>query len=155
MLKPGDILQDRYVIEDKIGQGGMSYVYRAHDKKLGRVVALKVLKEEFCSDEDFIKKFKNEAMSAARLTHPNIVAAYDVIEEGELHCIVMELIEGITLKNYIARKGKLSNRETIGIAIQAAEGIEAAHKNGIIHRDIKPQNIIISKDGKRLSLPRL
>ena len=148
MLKPGDVLQDRYVIEDKIGQGGMSYVYRAHDKKLGRVVALKVLKEEFCSDEDFIKKFKNEAMSAARLTHPNIVAAYDVIEEGELHCIVMELIEGITLKNYIARKGKLSNRETIGIAIQAAEGIEAAHKNGIIHRDIKPQNIIISKDGK-------
>ena len=148
MLKPGDILQDRYVVEDKIGQGGMSYVYKAHDNKLGRTVALKVLKEEFCQDEDFIKKFKNEAMSAAKLAHPNIVAAYDVIEEGELHCIVMELVEGITLKNYIARKGRLSNRETIGIAIQAAEGIEAAHKNGIIHRDIKPQNMIISKDGK-------
>ncbi len=148
MLNPGDVLQERYEVEEKIGQGGMSYVYKALDKKLGRVVALKVLKEEYCTDESFIKKFKNEAMSAAKLSHPNIVAEYDVIEEGDLHCIVMELVEGITLKNYIARKGRLSNKETIGIAIQAAEGIEAAHKNGIIHRDIKPQNMIISKDGK-------
>lgn len=148
MLKPGDILDGRYEIEDRIGQGGMSYVYRAHDNKLGRTVAIKVLKEEFSGDEEFIKKFRNEAMAAAKLSHPNIVAAYDAVDEGELHYIIMELVEGITLKNYIARKGRLSNRETLGIALQAAEGIAEAHKKGIIHRDIKPQNMIISKDGK-------
>ena len=148
MLNAGYILDNRYEIEDKIGQGGMSYVYRARDTKLGRVVAIKVLKEEFAEDEDFIRKFKNEAQAAAKLSHPNIVAAYDVVDEGELHYIVMELVEGITLKNYIARKGRLSNKETIGIALQAAEGIGEAHRKGIVHRDIKPQNMIISKDGK-------
>ena len=148
MLKTGDLLDNRYEIEEKIGQGGMSYVYRAKDTKLGRTVAIKVLKEEFAGDEEFIRKFRNEAMSAAKLSHPNIVAAYDAVDEGDLHCIIMELVEGITLKNYIARKGQLSNRETLGIALQAAEGIAEAHKKGIIHRDIKPQNMIISKDGK-------
>lgn len=148
MLKPGDLLNNRYEIEDQIGQGGMSYVYRAHDRKLGRTVAIKVLKEEFSGDEEFIKKFRNEAMAAAKLSHQNIVAAYDAIDEGGLHYIIMELVEGITLKNYIARKGRLSNRETLGIALQAAEGIAEAHRKGIIHRDIKPQNMIISKDGK-------
>lgn len=148
MLNAGYVLDNRYEIEDKIGQGGMSYVYRAQDKKLGRVVAIKVLKEEFSEDEEFIRKFKNEAKAAAKLAHPNIVGAYDVVDEGELHYIVMELVEGITLKNYIARKGSLSNKETIGIALQAAEGIGEAHKKGIVHRDIKPQNMIISKDGK-------
>ena len=148
MLNAGTLLDNRYVIEDKIGQGGMSYVYRAQDTKLGRVVAVKVLKEEFAEDEEFIRKFKNEAKAAAKLAHPNIVAAYDVVDEGELHYIVMELVEGITLKNYIARKGMLSNKETIGIALQAAAGIGEAHKKEIIHRDIKPQNMIISKDGK-------
>ncbi|MDO4438296.1 MAG: Stk1 family PASTA domain-containing Ser/Thr kinase [Eubacteriales bacterium] len=148
LLNIGDKLADRYIIEEKIGQGGMSYVYKASDTKLGRVVAVKVLKSEFSADEEFIKKFKNEAKSAAKLSHPNIVTAYDTADEGNLHYIIMELVEGITLKNYIARKGKLSNKETLGIAIQAAEGIEEAHKKGIIHRDIKPQNIIISRDGK-------
>ena len=148
LLNIGDKLADRYIIEEKIGQGGMSYVYKAIDSKLGRVVAVKVLKSEFSADEEFIKKFKNEAKSAAKLSHPNIVTAYDTADEGNLHYIIMELVEGITLKNYIARKGKLSNKETLGIAIQAAEGIEEAHKKGIIHRDIKPQNIIISRDGK-------
>ena len=148
MIEPGNILDGRYEIEDRIGQGGMSYVFRARDTKLDRTVAIKVLKEECAGDEEFLKKFRNEAKSAANLTHPNIVAAYDAVDEGELHYIVMELVEGITLKNYIARKGSLSNKETIGISLQAAEGILAAHKKGIIHRDIKPQNLIISKDGK-------
>ncbi len=148
MIKAGDILDNRYEIESKIGQGGMSYVYRAKDLKLDRVVAIKMLKEECAEDEEFLKKFRNEAKSAANLTHPNIVAAYDAVDEGDLHYIVMELVEGITLKNYIARKGRLTNKETIGISLQAAEGIAAAHKKGIIHRDIKPQNLIISKDGK-------
>lgn len=148
MIKAGDILDGRYEILDKIGQGGMSYVYKAKDTKLDRIVAIKMLREECSEDEEFLRKFNNEARSAANLTHPNIVAAYDAVDEGELHYIVMELVEGITLKNYIARKGRLSNKETIGISLQAAEGIAAAHKKGIIHRDIKPQNLIISKDGK-------
>ena len=148
MFNLGDIIDGRYEIKAKIGQGGMSYVYRASDLKMGREVAVKVLKEEFSSDAEFVEKFNNEARSAARLSHPNIVAAYDTVDRDDLHYIVMELVEGITLKNYIARKGKLSNKETIGIAIQAAEGIAEAHRKGIIHRDIKPQNIIISRDGK-------
>lgn len=148
MLNINDLLDERYEITGRIGQGGMSYVYRAVDKKLGREVAIKVLKEELSADEEFVERFKNEARSAARLTHPNIVAAYDIVDSGELHYIVMELVEGISLKNYIAKKGVLTNKETIGIALQAASGISEAHKNGIVHRDVKPQNIIISKDGK-------
>ena len=120
MIKAGDILDGRYEIESKIGQGGMSYVYRAKDTKLDRIVAIKMLKEECSGDEEFLEKFRNEARSAANLTHPNIVAAYDAVDEGELHYIVMELVEGITLKNYIARKGRLSNKETIGISLQDA-----------------------------------
>lgn len=148
MLNINDLLDERYEITGRIGQGGMSYVYRAVDKKLGREVAIKVLKDELAADEEFVERFKNEARSAARLTHPNIVAAYDIVDSGELHYIVMELVEGISLKNYIAKKGVLTNKETIGIALQAASGISEAHKNGIVHRDVKPQNIIISKDGK-------
>jgi len=148
VLNIGDILDNRYEIQAKVGQGGMSHVYRARDLKMGRDVAIKVLKEEFSGNAEFVEKFNNEARSAARLTHSNIVAAYDTVDTDDMHYIVMELVEGITLKNYIARKTKLSNKETIGIAIQAAEGIAEAHRKGIIHRDIKPQNIIISKDGK-------
>ncbi len=148
MLRAGVFLQNRYEIIDKIGSGGMSDVYRAKCHKLNRMVAIKVLKEEFCSDASFVEKFKMEAQAAARLSHPNIVNVYDVIDEGDLHYIVMELIEGITLKSYIAKKGILGAREAIGIAIQVAQGIEAAHEHGIVHRDIKPQNIIISMDGK-------
>lgn len=147
MLNEGQVLNGRYQIESLIGQGGMSYVYRAHDQKMGRTVAIKVLKEEYCEDEEFIRKFQNEAQAAAKLNHPNIVAAYDVIDEGKLHCIVMELVEGITLKNYIQRKGKLNNREAIAIALQVIDGMEQAHKMGIVHRDIKPQNMIVSADG--------
>ena len=148
ILRPGTFLQDRYEILEQIGSGGMSVVYKAKCHKLNRLVAIKVLKEEFCNDSNFVSKFKMEAQSAAGLSHPNIVSVYDVIDEGKLHYIVMELIEGITLKSYIQKKGRLEIKESIGIAIQVAQGIAAAHEQHIIHRDIKPQNMIISKDGK-------
>ncbi|MDO4961396.1 MAG: protein kinase [Eubacteriales bacterium] len=148
MLNIGDILDDRYEILSRIGQGGMSVVYRAKDLKLEREVAIKMLKSEFSNDEEFIERFKNEARSAARLSHMNIVGAYDIVNSGDTHYIVMELVEGITLKDYIQKKGKLTNKETIGIALQAADGLSEAHKNNIIHRDIKNQNLILSKEGR-------
>lgn len=149
MLEKDSLLNERYQIESMIGQGGMSYVYRAEDLKMGRRVAIKLLKEEYCEDEEFIRKFQNEAQAAAKLNHPNIVSVYDIVNDTEkkLHYIVMELVEGITLKNYIQRKGRLNNRETIGIALQVIDGIEQAHKMGIVHRDIKPQNMIVGTDG--------
>ncbi len=148
MLRPGTIISDRYEIIDKIGTGGMSDVYKAKDHKLNRFVAVKVLKAEFSANKNFVSKFRVEAQSAAGLMHPNIVNVYDVGEEDGIHYFVMELVEGITLKNYIEKKLRLSVKEAISIAIQVSMGIEAAHNNGIIHRDIKPQNIIISKEGK-------
>lgn len=148
MLGTGIKLQDRYEILEQIGSGGMSEVYKARCHKLNRLVGIKVLKAEFTSDAGFVSKFKMEAQAAAGMSHPNIVNIYDVVDEGDLHCIVMELVEGITLKNYIAKKGHLGVKESIGIAIQVAQGIEAAHDQHIIHRDIKPQNMLISKDGK-------
>lgn len=148
ILSAGTMLQDRYEILEKIGSGGMSEVYKAKCHKLNRLVAIKVLKSEFTSDAGFVSKFKMEAQAAAGLSHPNIVNIYDVVDDGDLHFIVMELVEGITLKSYIKKKGRLDARETIGIAIQVAQGIEAAHEQHIIHRDIKPQNMLISMDGK-------
>lgn len=148
MLRLGMFLGDRYEILEQIGSGGMSDVYKGKDHKLNRFVAIKVLKNEFSNDKNFVSKFRIEAQSAAGLAHPNIVNVYDVGEEEGIHYIVMELVEGITLKNYIQKKGKLSVKEAISIAIQMSMGIEAAHNNHIIHRDIKPQNIIISRDGK-------
>ncbi len=148
MLKSGMIVGDRYEVVGKIGTGGMANVYKAKDHKLNRFVAMKVLKQEFREDTTFIKKFKTEAQSAAGLTHPNIVNVFDVGEDDGIHYIVMELVEGITLKDYISKKGKLSVKEATSIAIQVSMGLEAAHSHGIIHRDVKPQNIIISTDGK-------
>ena len=148
ILYPGTMLQDRYEILEKIGSGGMSEVYKAKCHKLNRLVAIKVLKSEFTSDATFLSKFKMEAQAAAGLSHPNIVNIYDVVDEGDIHFIVMELVEGITLKSYITKKGHLDVKEAIGIAIQVASGIEAAHEQHIIHRDIKPQNMLISMDGK-------
>lgn len=149
MVHEGQILDERYEIISLIGQGGMSYVYRATDKKMGREVAIKVLKEEYCEDEDFIRKFQNEAQAAAKLNHPNIVAVYDIVDnhKDKLHYIVMELVEGITLKSFIQRKGRMSSKEAIAIALQVVGGIDQAHRNGIVHRDIKPQNMIVSSDG--------
>ena len=148
MIKIGMIIGDRYEILEKIGTGGMSDVYKAKDHKLNRFVAVKVLKQEFSENANFVSKFRVEAQAAAGLMHPNIVNVYDVGEEGGIYYIVMELVEGITLKKYIEKKARLSVKEAISIAIQVSMGIEAAHKNHIIHRDIKPQNIIISKEGK-------
>lgn len=148
MIRKGMFIGDRYEIVDKVGSGGMSDVYKALDHKLNRYVAVKVLKDEFSEDKSFVSKFKVEAQSAAGLTHPNIVNVYDVGEDNGIHYIVMELVEGITLKKYIEKKGKLSVKESVSIAIQVAQGIEAAHNNHIIHRDIKPQNVIISREGK-------
>ena len=148
MLNSGTRLGNRYEIIEKIGTGGMSDVYRAKDLSLNREVAIKVLKEEYANDTAFVTKFRAEAQAAAGLEHPNIVNVYDVGQENGLYYIVMEHIEGITLKTYISKKGQLSYNEVISIAIQVGRGIEAAHKKGIIHRDIKPQNIMISKEGK-------
>lgn len=148
MIKVGLIIGERYEILEKIGTGGMSDVYKAKDHKLNRFVAVKVLKQEFSENANFVSKFRIEAQAAAGLMHPNIVNVYDVGEEDGIYYIVMELVEGITLKKYIEKKARLSVKEAISIAIQVSMGIEAAHNNHIIHRDIKPQNIIISKEGK-------
>lgn len=148
MLREGMFIADRYEILEKIGSGGMADVYKAKCHKLNRLVAIKVLKPEFCDDRNFVSKFRIEAQSAAGLMHSNIVNVYDVGEEDNIYYIIMELVEGITLKKYIERKGHLAVREAVSVAIQVAQGIEAAHKHHIVHRDIKPQNIIISKEGK-------
>lgn len=148
MIKEGVVIGKRYEISDRIGSGGMADVYRGKDHKLNRLVAVKVLKSDYRTDEGFIKKFLSEAQAAAGLMHPNVVNIYDVGQDRGLYYMVMELVDGITLKQYIERRGKLSYKETISIAIQMVNGILAAHDHHIIHRDIKPQNIIISKDGK-------
>ncbi len=148
MIRQGVILGKRYVIQERIGMGGMAEVYRANDLKLNRLVAVKVLKKEYREDETFVRKFQVEAQAAAGLMHPNIVNVYDVGEDRGLYYIVMELVEGITLKDYIEKKEILSARETISIAIQICTGLLAAHRKHIVHRDIKPQNVIISKEGK-------
>lgn len=148
MLKEGIYLGDRYEIVGKAGSGGMADVYKAKDHTLGRFVGIKVLKPEFSEDVNFVTKFRTEAQSAAVLEHPNIVNIYDVGSENFVHYIVMEYVEGITLKTYIEKKGQISFKEAVSIAIQVGRGIEAAHNKHIIHRDIKPQNIIISTEGK-------
>lgn len=148
MLVPGMYLVNRYEILEKIGSGGMADVYKAKCHVLNRLVAIKVLKQEYSTDATFVKKFRVEAQSAAGLSHPNIVNVYDVGEDNGIYFIVMELVQGITLKNYIDMKGKLDIREALNISVQIASGLSAAHDNRIIHRDIKPQNIIMSRDGK-------
>ncbi|MFI3177516.1 MAG: Stk1 family PASTA domain-containing Ser/Thr kinase, partial [Eubacteriales bacterium] len=148
MIQIGMLVSERYEILEKVGTGGMSDIYKAKCHKLNRLVAMKVLKQEFSENTDFVSKFHIEAQATAGLAHPNIVNVYDVGEEDGMHYIVMELVEGITLKRYIEKKSSLTVKEAISIAIQVSMGIEVAHNNHIIHRDIKPQNIMISKDGK-------
>lgn len=147
MINIGKLIGNRYEVIEKIGTGGMATVYRAQDQRLNRFVAVKVLKNEYSEDKKFVAKFRQEAQSIASMSHPNIVGVYDVGEDEGMHYIVMEYVDGITLKAYIEKKGKLSVREAVGISLQIANGLEAAHLNNIIHRDIKPQNILISKDG--------
>ena len=147
MLELGTMLSGRYEVLKRVGSGGMADVYMAKDHKLNRNVAVKVLKSEYVEDEKFLKKFETEAQAVARLSHPNIVNIYDVGMEDGINYIVMELVEGITLKEYIRKKGYLSPKETVEISTQIASAISHAHKNHIIHRDIKPQNILVSDTG--------
>ena len=144
----GKLLGNRYEMIEKVGNGGMSTVYKATDKVLKRNVAVKILRDEFTTDEEFIKRFEAEAQSAARLTHANIVSIYDVGVDGNLYYIVMELIQGKTLKEIIIKeRGPLPWKWSVNVAIQIASALEMAHKNNIVHRDIKPHNIIITEDG--------
>ncbi len=144
----GRLLGNRYEILEKIGSGGMATVYKAKCHVLNRYVAIKILRDEFTTDEEFVKRFEVEAQSAASITHPNIVSIYDVGVDGNLHYIVMELIKGKTLKDIIVEeRGPLPWKWSVNIAIQIASALETAHKNHIIHRDIKPHNIIITEDG--------
>lgn len=147
MFEAGMIIQNRYEIVEVIGSGGMSVVYKAMDHVLNRYVAMKVLKPEFSDDKSFVSKFRMEAQSAAGLNHPNIVNVFDVGEEGGYYYIVMELVEGITLKEYIQQNGRILYATALDFIIQICSGIEVAHEHHTIHRDIKPQNIIVSKNG--------
>ena len=143
----GKTLGNRYEILEEIGSGGMAYVYRAHCTLLNRFVAIKVLREDLKDDREFVKRFYIEAQAAASLTHPNIVSIYDVGRDGDLYYIVMEYVEGRTLKEYLDEQGKLPWREAAEYAAQICRALEVAHKNSIVHRDIKPQNIIMTPDG--------
>lgn len=147
MFESGMIIQNRYEIIEEVGSGGMSVVYKAKCHVLNRYVAIKVLKPEFSDDKSFVSKFRIEAQSAAGLSHPNIVNVFDVGEENGYHYIVMELVEGITLKEYIQQNGRLPYQTALDFISQIAAGIEVAHEHHTIHRDIKPQNIIVSKNG--------
>lgn len=142
------VLGNRYEILRKIGDGGMAFVYQARDRLLNRIVAVKVLRPEFVDDQEFLVKFKREAEAVASLSHPNIVNVYDVGEDGKVHYIVMEYVDGQNLKEIIQNEGKLEEYTALDIAKQIAQALGAAHRNGIIHRDIKPHNILISKDGR-------
>ena len=147
MVSIGTIIGDRYEILEKVGSGGMADVFRAKCHRLNRYVAIKILKQDYSEDTKFVTKFRGEAQAIAGISHPNIVGIYDVGEENGMYYIVMELVDGITLRKFIEEKGKLSVKEAVGIALQIANGLEAAHSNHIIHRDIKPQNILIARDG--------
>ncbi len=141
------ILNDRYELLELIGSGGMGHVYKANDNKLDRTVAVKILKEEYLDDEEFVERFHNEAQAVAKLSHSNIVAVFDVGVDRDMHFIVMELIEGVILSDYVKRIKKLKYEEAFSISIQIARALVHAHKNGIVHRDIKPHNVLLSKDG--------
>ena len=143
----GRLLDDRYEILEIIGTGGMAVVYKARDHRLNRLVAVKILKDEFARDEEFRRRFRAEGEAVAMLSHPNIVQVYDVSASDSANYIVMELIDGISLKQYMEKKGVLNWKETLHFAMQIAKGLEHAHSRGIIHRDIKPHNVMVLKNG--------
>ncbi|MDR2650074.1 MAG: protein kinase, partial [Clostridiales bacterium] len=147
ILETGMVVSGRYIVQNKIGAGGMAVVYKAKDKKLDRAVTLKVMREEYMSDEEFIARFQVEARAAAGLSNANIVNVYDVGQEQDIHYIVMEYIDGVTLKELIQSKAPFRNDEILGVAIQIASALADAHANGVIHRDIKPQNILVTSQG--------
>ncbi len=140
------VLNNRYEIIELIGRGGMAYVYKAKDRKLNRYVAVKVLREEYTENEQFIKKFDRESQAAAGLSHPNIVSVYDVGVEGDIYYIIMEYVDGITLKQYLNKKGHLDYKEATRFIIDVAAALKCAHEHKIIHRDIKPHNILLTRD---------
>ena len=146
------ILGNRYQIIKKIGDGGMAFVYQAKDKLLNRIVAVKVLRPEFVDDKDFLAKFKREAEAVANITHPNIVNVYDVGQEGKVHYIVMEYVDGQNLKEIIKNEGVLDEYTALDITKQIAQALSAAHKKGVIHRDIKPHNILISNEDRQVKV---
>ncbi len=146
-LRQGRIIANRYEIIEKIGQGGMALVYKARDLKLARTVTIKVMREEYVLDQEFIARFNVEAKSAANLTNQYIVNVYDVGQEGNIHYIVMEYIDGFTLKELIKRRAPFDNDEVLGVSIQIAYALATAHSNKVIHRDIKPQNILVTAAG--------
>ena len=143
----GRMLDNRYEILKVIGTGGMAVVYQAKCHRLNRMVAIKILKDEFITDEEFRRRFRAEGENVAMLSHPNIVSVYDVSSSDEANFLVMELIEGITLKQYMEKKGVLNWKETLHFAMQIAKALEHAHDKGIVHRDIKPHNVMVLKNG--------
>ena len=143
----GKILDNRYEILERIGTGGMAVVYKAKCHYLNRLVAIKILKSDLAQDEDFRRRFNAESQAVAQLSHPNIVSVYDVSKGGDVEYIVMELIDGITLKQYMEKRGQLSWRESLHFITQIMRALSHAHGRGIVHRDIKPQNIMVLRDG--------
>ena len=143
----GKMLDDRYEILEVIGEGGMAIVYRALDHRLNRDVAVKIMRDEMAADEEFRRRFCTESHAVAMLSHPNIVAVYDVSHNDNVEYIVMELVDGITLKQYIERKGVVAWKEVVHFTKQISKALAHAHERGIIHRDIKPQNIMLLRDG--------
>ena len=143
----GQLLDGRYEIQQIIGEGGMAIVYRALDHRLNRQVAVKIMRDEMASDEEFKRRFCAESQAVAMLSHPNIIAVYDVSHSDSMEYIVMELVDGITLKQYMDRRGQLAMNEAVYFAKQIARALAHAHARGIIHRDIKPQNIMLLRDG--------
>ena len=148
MINKGELIDNRYKIVKSIGEGGMANVYLAWDTILERDVAVKILRGDLADDEKFIRRFQREANSASSLRHPNIVEMYDVGEDSGKYFIVMEYVDGKTLKNLIKKRGTLNLTESIDIMMQLTSGIACAHDSYIIHRDIKPQNVMILEDGR-------
>ncbi|MGI5823697.1 MAG: protein kinase domain-containing protein, partial [Dethiobacteria bacterium] len=146
--KPNSLLENRYQVLEKIGEGGMAQVYRGMDIKLNRPVAIKILYEHLSNDQDFLRRFKLEAKAAAKLSHPAIVNVYDEGETEGLHYIIMEYVDGFTLKDIILREGNFKPEEAARISLQICDALLHAHSKNIIHRDIKPQNILVSREGR-------